>query len=154
MATPFGSPQEPLSRRHIRSWKRDSINARIREPTSPESRKHAGHVPGLHVDLVVVVGQLEHPELAVLELLPGLKDVRQEQGEPAIVVQPPDVDKAVSLLGLELLDTCDPLVVKTVSVSSPVHCSRDFPCFLLGDNGEAFCFWRLIVTIVLLSFLY
>ena len=91
MATPFGSPPEPLSRRRIRSWKRDSINARIREPiTSPESRKHAGHVPGLHVDLIVVVGQLEHPELAVLELLPGLKDVRQEQGEPAIVVQPPE----------------------------------------------------------------
>ena len=82
-----------------------------------------------------MVGQLEHPELAVLELLPGLKDVRQEQGEPAIIVQPPeqtivwlkmveagvlpDVDKAVSLLGLELLDTCDHLVVKTVSVSSP-----------------------------------
>ena len=102
--------------------------------TSPESRKHARHVPGLHVDLVVVVGQLEHPELAVLELLPGLKDVRQQQGEPAIVVQPPeqtivwwkteagvlpDVDKAVSLLGLELLDTCDHLVVKTVAVSSP-----------------------------------
>jgi len=85
----------------------------------PESRKHAGHVPGLHVDLIVVVGQLEHPELAVLELLPGLKDVRQEQGEPAIVVQPPDVDKAVSLLGLELLDTRDHLVVKTVAVSSP-----------------------------------
>ena len=82
-----------------------------------------------------MVGQLEHPELAVLELLPGLKDVRQQQGEPAIVVQPPeqtivwlkmveagvlpDVDKAVSLLGLELLDTCDHLVVKTVAVSSP-----------------------------------
>ena len=135
MATPFGSPPEPLSRRRIRFWKRDSINARIREPiTSPESGKHAGHVPGLHVDLIVVVGQLEHPELAVLELLPGLKDVRQQQGEPAIVVQPPeqtivwwkmeagvlpDVDKAVSLLGLELLDTCDHLVVKTVAVSSP-----------------------------------
>ena len=102
--------------------------------TSPESRKHARHVPGLHVDLIVVVGQLEHPELAVLELLPCLKDVRQQQGEPAIVVQPPeqtivwlkmeagvlpDVDKAVSLLGLELLDTCDHLVVKTVAVSSP-----------------------------------
>ena len=81
-----------------------------------------------------MVGQLEHPELAVLELLPGLQDVRQQQGEPAIVVQPPeqtivwlkteagvlpDVDKAVSLLGLELLDTCDHLVVKTVAVSSP-----------------------------------
>ena len=43
--------------------------------TAPESGEHAGHVPSLHVQLVVVVGQLEDPELAVLELLPRLEDV-------------------------------------------------------------------------------
>ena len=110
---------------------------------SPESGEHACHVPCLHVQLVVVVCQLEHPELAVLELLPRLQDVRQPpeswhlkkaQFEMEICVIfvildlvwyqlilsiLPDVNKSVSLLVLELLDACNHFVVKTVSICSP-----------------------------------
>ena len=55
----------------------------------PESGEHAGHIPGLHVELVVVVSEGEHPELAVLELLPGLEDVGDKEGEASVIVQPP-----------------------------------------------------------------
>ena len=36
-----------------------------------------------------MVGEGEDPELAVLELLPGLEDVGDEEGEASVIVQPP-----------------------------------------------------------------
>ena len=91
---PFGSHQELRSHPHTQFWTKKKLFSwpAFKEfiSTAPESGEHAGHVPSLHVQLVVVVCQLEHPQLAVLELLPRLEDVRQQQGQPSVVVKPPE----------------------------------------------------------------
>ena len=44
-----------------------------------------------------------------------------EECESAVVVEPPDVDVSASLLGLELLDGLDDVVVQSVTVVTPVQ---------------------------------
>merc|ERR1719341_3208750 len=57
------------------------------------------HVPRLSVQLVLPVGQAEHPQLAVGELLPCCEYVGNKEGEASVVVEPSDVDGSASLLG-------------------------------------------------------
>ena len=49
-----------------------------------------------------------------------------EECESAVVVEPPDVDVSASLLGLELLDGLDDVVVQSVTVVTPVQAKTDF----------------------------
>ena len=58
---------------------------------------------GFSVELVSLVGEGEDPEVALLELRPGRQDVGKQQGQAAVVVQPPDVKKAFSLLRLKMV---------------------------------------------------
>ena len=44
-----------------------------------------------------------------------------EECESSVVVEPPDIDVSASLLGLELLDGLDDVVVQSVTVVTPVH---------------------------------
>ena len=105
----------------------------------PEPGQHRGEVPGLKVQLLTFIGQREDAELAVLELLPGLDDVGQEEGQAAVIVEPPHVNGAGPLLLPELDDLVHSLVVQGVAFCAAVHCGGDFPrpldSFL--RNGEA-----------------
>merc|ERR1719341_2970698 len=76
------------------------------------------HVPRLSVQLVLPVGQAEHPQLAVGELLPCCEYVGNKEGEASVVVEPPDVDGSASLLGalLELGDIPHDLLCKWPSL--------------------------------------
>ena len=44
-----------------------------------------------------------------------------EECESSVVVEPPDIDVSASLLGLELLDGLDDVVVQSVTVVTPVQ---------------------------------
>ena len=81
---------------------------------NPKLSEERGHVPRLPVQLVLAVGQAEHAQLAVGELLPEsdhgytwqdqalaapcCEDVGNEKSESSIVVKPPDVNCSTSLL--------------------------------------------------------
>ena len=81
---------------------------------NPKLSEERGHVPRLPVQLVLAVGQAEHAQLAVGELLPEsdhgytwqgqalaapcCEDVGNEKSESSIVVKPPDVNRSTSLL--------------------------------------------------------
>jgi hypothetical protein len=69
-----------------RTWNDDN-----RGKLDPKLGQQGSHVSGLPVQLVLLVGQGEDPQLAVAELLPGGEDVGQQQSEASIIVQPPDV---------------------------------------------------------------
>ena len=51
------------------------------------------HCSRLVVQLVLLVAEEEDPELAVGELLPGVEDVGEEEGETAVVVQPVNINR-------------------------------------------------------------
>ena len=56
---------------------------------------------GFPVELVPLVGEREDPEAAVLELGSSRQNVGKQQGQAAVVVQPPNVQKAFSLFSLK-----------------------------------------------------
>ena len=93
-----------------------------------KSGQHGGEVPGLKVQLLTLIGQREDAELAVFKLLPGLDDVGEEEGQAAIIVQPPHVNGAGPLLLPELDDLVHRLVVQGVALNATVHCGGDLPC--------------------------
>lgn len=51
--------------------------------------------PLLHVQLILAVGQGEHPQLAARPLGACGEDVRHQQRQATIVVQPPDINRAL-----------------------------------------------------------
>ena len=63
----------------------------------PELGEEGRHVPRLSVELVLPVCQGEDAELAARELLPGGENVGKQQGQAAVIVQPPHVNSAASL---------------------------------------------------------
>ena len=102
----------------------------------PESGEHAGQVPGLHVELAGLVGQGKHTQLAILKLFSGFDDVRNEESEATVIVQPPHVNSARPLLLLELLDLVCGLDVQDVTVGAPVDGGGDLPCLPEGQDGQ------------------
>ena len=57
-------------------------------------------LPRFPVKFVSPVCQCEYSEAAVWKLWPGGENVGQEQGQATVVVQPPNVDRALPFLGL------------------------------------------------------
>ena len=67
---------------------------------------------------------------------PGGDDVGEEECEPAVIVQPPDVDgpgPLAHMLRLEHLDVGHRLLCQGHPVGSPVHCRGHLPA--IWENG-------------------
>jgi hypothetical protein len=76
----------------------------------------------LHFEVVLGVSQGEHPESAVLPVVPRVDDVGQQQGEAAVVVQPPHVNAAVLLLHRELVQVVEHLLGQVTAADTPENC--------------------------------
>lgn len=73
----------------------------------------------LHFEVVLGVGQRENPEPAVFEVVPRVDDVGQQEGEAAVVVQPPHVYAAALLLHRELVQVVQHLLGQIATADSP-----------------------------------
>ena len=59
----------------------------------------------------VVLGLYENAKLALLPVLSPHEQIRQENGETAVVVQPPDIDEAMLILAVKEVDALESALV-------------------------------------------
>lgn len=78
---------------------RQQLQIRI---VNPELGQQASHITLLKLQLRLAVGQGKDPQLARAPVSPRADDVRQEQGQASVVVQPVHVDDAGLLFARKL----------------------------------------------------
>ena len=82
----------------------------------------------------IFVSQRKNTYFAVFELLASLNDVRDKEGQTTVIIEPPYVNISCSFLCLELLNTCDNIVFKPVSICTSVHSCGHLARFCLARD--------------------